>query len=28
MGKKVKVHGTMKDPDRMELWDVVLANAG
>ena len=28
MGKKVKVHGTMKDPDRMELWDVVLADAG
>jgi hypothetical protein len=28
MGKKVKVHGDMKDKDMMEIYDVVLANAG
>ena len=28
MGKKVKVHGTMKDHDRMELWDIAFANGG
>lgn len=28
MGKKVKVHGEMNGKDKMEIYDVVLANLG